>query len=180
MSHESTVMTAQPVPVRAHGTVVRRLGHWTQARHFDVRASRASVLLDLRSPQIPVGDIEVDLDVDHAVVRLLVPEGAVIDSDEARRVGRCRVKDWMAGTARGSGGSSPRAGTAGGSGGSSAGAGTAGGRRIVLGGEMRHGEVRVYRGGIAMVMAMCSREYLADARQARREGRLPIIDDPSR
>ncbi len=45
---------------------------------------------------------------------------------------------------------------------------------------MRHGEVRVYRGGIAILAAMGSREYLADARQARREGRLPTTCDPSR
>jgi len=142
-------------PIRAHGTVIRRLGHWTNAQHLDVRASRGSVTLDLRSPQIPAGDIHVDLDIDHAVVRLLVPDGAVVDGDEVRRVGRGRVKDWT-GTA------------------------AAGGRRIVLGGEMRSAEVRVYRGGIAILAAMCSREYVADALQARREGRYPTIDDPAR
>jgi hypothetical protein len=170
MNSQAMVMTdladTQPVPIRAHGAVMRRLGHWTRSRQFDVRASRGVVTLDLRSRQIPAGDIEIHLDIDHAVVRLLVPEGAVVDSDEVRRVGRGRVKDWFY-PAGGSGGSSPRA-------------GTAGGRRIVLGGEMRHGEVRLYRGGIAILAAMCSREYVTDARQARREGRLPIIDDPSR
>ena len=146
---------AETVPVRAHGTVTRRLGHWTSARHLDVRASRGSVLIDLRSPQIAAGDIRVDLDIDHAVVRLLVPDGAVIDGDEVRRVGRGRVKDWT-------------------------GTPAAGGRRIVLGGEMRRAEVRVYRGGVAILVAMGSREYLADALQARREGRFPTIDDPGR
>ena len=98
---------------------------------------------------------EIDLDLDHAVVRLLVPDGAGVDSDDLRRIGRCRVIDWT-------GTPSP------------------GGRRIVLGGELRGAEVRVYRGGIAILAAMCSREYIADARQARREGRFPTIDDPSR
>lgn len=147
--------TPQPVPIRAHNTVVRQLGHWTQERQLDVRASRGSVLLDLRSPQIPAGDIEVHLDIDHATVKLLVPDGAVIEDGEARRIGRCRVKDWT-GTA------------------------APGGRRIVLGGELRHSEVRVHRGGIAILSAMCSREYVADALRARREGRYPTIDDPSR
>jgi hypothetical protein len=142
-------------PVRAHSTVTRRLGHWTTARHLDVRASGGAVLLDLRSPRIPAGDIRVELDIDHAVVRLLVPEDAVIDGDDVRRVGRGRVKDWT-------------------------GMAAPGGRRIVLTGEMRDAEVRVYRGGVAILAAMCSREYVADALQARREGRLPIIDDPTR
>lgn len=149
----TTVM--ETAKIRAHGTVARRLGHWTSASHLDVRASRGSVLVDLRSPQIPDGDIRIDLDVDHAVVKLLVPEGAIVDSDELRRVGRGRVKDWT-------------------------GAASADGKRIVLGGELRRAEVRVYRGGLAILTAMCSREYVADALQARREGRLPIIDDPSR
>ena len=149
----TTVMETERV--RAHSTGTRRLGHWTTARHLDVRASRGGVLLDLRSPRIPAGDIRVELDLDHSVVRLLVPEGAVIDGDEVRRVGRGRVKDWT-GTA------------------------APDGRRIVLTGEMRSAEVRVYRGGLAILAAMCSREYVADALCARREGRRPTIDDPTR
>ncbi len=147
--------TEQPIPIRAHSTVVKRLGRWTEQRRFDVRASRGSVVLDLRSPQIPAGDIEISLDVDHAVVKLLVTDGAVIEHGDLRRVGRCAVKDWT-------------------------GSATAGGRCIVLTGELRSAEVRVHRGGIAILSAMCSREYLADARQARRDGRYPTIDDPSR
>jgi hypothetical protein len=145
----------QPVPIRAHGTVVKRLGHWTQQRHIDVRASRATIVLDLRSGQIPAGDIEVSLDVDHATVKLLVAESAVIDHDDLRRIGRCAVTDWTVTPA-------------------------AAGRHIVLTGELRSAQVRVQRGGIAMLSAMCSRAYLADAVQARREGRFPTIDDPTR
>jgi hypothetical protein len=150
----------QIIPVRAHGTVVKQLGHWTRARKFDVRASRGSVVLDLRSPQITAGhvgagDIEVRLDIDHAVVKLLVPDGAIVDDGDARRIGRCRVKDWT-------------------------GTGAPGGCRIVLTGEMRGAEVRIHRGGVAILSAMCSREYVADALRARREGRFPTIDDPSR
>lgn len=149
----TTVMESEKIT--AHGTVARRLGHWTSARHLDVRASRGSVLVDLRSTQIPAGDIHIDLDIDHAVVKLLVPDDAVVDSDDLRRIGRGKVKDWT-GTAM------------------------TDGRQIVLRGEMRSAEVRMYRGGIAILTAMRSREYVADARRARREGRLPIIDDPSR
>jgi hypothetical protein len=147
--------TEQVVQIRAHGTVAKRLGHWTDRQEFDVRASRGTVVLDLRSPQIPAGDIEISLDADHAVVKVLVNDGAVIDHGDVRRIGRGRVKDWT-------------------------GSGAAGGRHIVLTGELRNAEVRVHRGGIAILSAMCSREYLADARQARREGRFGAIDDPSR
>jgi hypothetical protein len=148
-------LAADTERIRAHGTAAKRLGHWTTARHLDVRASRSAVVLDLRSPRIAAGDIEIDLDIDHAMVKLLVPDGAVMDSDEARRVGRGRVKDWT-GTA------------------------APGGRRVVLRGDLRDAEVRIHRGGIAILSAMVSREYLADALQARREGRFPTIDDPSR
>lgn len=145
----------EPVPVAAHNAVEKRLGHWTRERHFDVRASRGSVVLDLRSPQIAAGEINISLDIDHAMVKLLVPADAVIEHWGARRIGRCRVKDWT-------------------------GTGEPAGRRIVLTGELRRAEVRVHRGGIAILSAMCSREYLADALQARRQGRYPTIDDPSR
>lgn len=147
--------TEQPVAIRAHSTVVKRLGHWTDRREFDVRTSRGTVVMDLRSPRIPAGDIEISLDADHAIVKLLVSDGAVVEHEDVRRVGRGRVKDWT-GTA------------------------AADGRRIMLTGELRNAEVRVHRGGIAILSAMCSREYLADARQARREGRFPTIDDPTR
>ncbi len=160
MTTETNVTTTpqapahEPVRIRAHHAVTRKLGHWTTARSLDVRASRANVVLDLRSSRIEPGDIEIQLDIDHATVKLLVTEGTVIDHDEVRRVGRYRVSD--------------RAGT------------DVPDRRIVLLGEMRNAEVRVRRGGMAILSAMCTREYLADALQARREGRYPVIDDPAR
>jgi hypothetical protein len=155
LADSTRAVAFEPIPVTAHNAVVKRLGHWTRERQFDVCASRASVVIDLRSPEIAAGDIEISLDIDHAVVKLLVPDDAVVEHGAIRRVGRGRVKDWT---------------------------GTAGpdGRRIVLTGEMRRAEVRVHRGGIAILSAMCSREYLADALQARGEGRYPTIDDPSR
>ena len=151
-----TGLPGMAVPVRAHGRLVKKLGHWTTARQFDVRASRGVVVLDLRSPQLAAdGAIEVSLDIDHATVKLLVPDGAGIDDGNVRRIGRCRVTDWT-------------------------GVSTDGGRRIVLTGEMRRAEIRVHRSGVAILSAMCSRAYLADALRARREGRYPAIDDPTR
>lgn len=133
--------------IRAHGAVVKKIGPWTTARHFDVRASRGQVVLDLLLPRIEPGDIEIQLDIDHAVVKPFVPDGANIDSDDLRRIGKGRVKDWT-------------------------GTGDPFGRRLKLVGELRKGEVRVHRGGVAILSTLLSRQHLRDVRQAHREGRL--------
>ena len=145
---------ATAVRIPANYTTVKRLGHWTTERQFQVRAHRGSVVLDLRSPQIPDGDIEIDLDLDHAMVKLLVPDDAQVDDWNLRRTGRGRVKDAECPA-------------------------VPGGRRIVITGQMRHSEIRVNRGGIAVLSAMCSREFLADLRQAHREQRMPTVADPA-
>jgi hypothetical protein len=66
---------------------------------------------------------------------------------------------------------------------------------VRIGGEMRSSELRINRGGIAIVSAMLTSEYLADLRRAfranhvasladvrtaYREGRWTTIDDPGR
>jgi hypothetical protein len=112
-------------------------------------------VIDLRSPRIPDGDIEIDLDLDHATVKLLVAEDAVIDSWDLAWTGRGRVKQTYHHNPPGVG------------------------RRIRLIGHARHGEVRVYSGGIARLSAICSREYLADARRAHAQGGVPTLDDPA-
>jgi len=109
-------------------------------------------VLDLRSPQIPAGDIEVDVDLDHATLKLLAPEDAVVDDWNLQRIGRGRIKDTEAPNAPG-------------------------GRRIVVTGQLR-GEIRVHRGGFAVLSAIFSREFLADLRRARKQGRTPTVADP--
>jgi hypothetical protein len=156
----TTVQTTSPeaesmAAIRAHSSVVRKLGHWTTARRFDVRASRGTVLLDLRSSRIEAGEIEIRLDIDHALVKLLAPEDAIIDHDDVRRVGRCGFVDW-------SGAPAPT------------------GRRIRIVGEMRRAELRVNRGGIAIVAAMLTREYVDDLRRAFRENHITSIKDLQR
>jgi hypothetical protein len=146
------------------------MGHWTTARRFDVRASGSSVILELRSPRIEPGDIVINLDIDRSMVKLLVPEGAIVDDGDLRRVGRCGRVDWS-GTAEPSG------------------------RVIRILGEMRRSELRINRGGIAIVSAMLTGEYVADLRRAfrdnhigslkdmqdaYREGRWTTIEDPGR
>lgn len=160
----------ETVRIAAHNRSARRLGDWTTARRFDVRASHGSVVLELRGPSIEPGDIEVRLDVDRAMVKLLVPDDAVVDHDDVRRVGRCGFVDR--------GGSPAPA-----------------GRLVRVTGEMRRSELRINRGGFAIVSAMLTREYLADlrrafhenrvsslgdAQEAYRDGRWTTIDDPGR
>ena len=167
---ESLPATEQTVKITAHKSSVRRLGHWTTARRFDVRASESSVILELRSPRIETGDIQVNLDIDHSMVKLLVPEDTIIDAGDLRRVGRCGYVDWSGAPGRA-------------------------GRVIRVVGEMRRSELRINRGGVAIVSAMLTGEYLADLRNAfrtnhitslkevqdaYREGRWTTIEDPGR
>ena len=145
---------AGPVQIPAYGTITKKLGNWTTARHFEVRAHRGHAVLDLRSPQIPAGDIAVDVDIDHARLVLLVPDDAVLDDWNLHRHGRSTVKDPEGGHAAGT-------------------------RRIAVTGQVRSGEIRVRRGGLAVLTAMCSREFLADARRARKDGGVPTVADPA-
>jgi hypothetical protein len=140
--------------VQAHYTTTKRLGNWTESRSFEIRGRRGATVLDLRSPRIPEGDIEIRVDLDHAMVKLLVAEDAVIDHWDLDWQGRGKVKD-------------------------SCGRG-AGGRRIRLVGDIRHGEIRVHRGGVATLSAMFSRAYVEDVKRANREGGMPTVDDPAR
>jgi hypothetical protein len=133
----------------------KRLGNWTAARAFEVRSRYGQVVIDLRSVQIPDGDIEVALDLDHSTIKLLVAEDAVIDQWDLAWTGRGKVKQTYHHNPAGTG------------------------RRIRLTGQVRQGEVRVHSGGIARLSAMASRQYLADARRAHAEGGTPTLDDPA-
>ena len=133
--------------IRAHNDSIRRTGPWTTARRFDVRASGSSVVLDLLLPELEDGDIEIALDLNRSSLKLLVPDGAIVDADELRRVGRGRVKDWTGMSAEG-------------------------GHRIRIGGEMRDSEVRVNRGGVAILQTMLTREGRRHVRAAHDQGRL--------
>ena len=148
--------TASPIQIHADHSSQKRLGTWTTARVFQVRARHGQVVIDLRSPQIPDGDIEVDLDVDHATIKLLVAEDTVIDAWDLAWTGRGKVKQTYHHNPGGTG------------------------RRVRLAGQARHGEVRVHSGGIARLSAMRTREYLADARRAYTHGGTPTLDNPAR
>lgn len=140
--------------IRVDHSLVKKLGHWTTAQTIDVRARYGAAVLDLRSSLIPEGDVEIHLAVDRGMVKLLVPEGTVIDTDDLQWIGRGRVKDWTGSPA-------------------------SDGRRVRLIGAIRNGEIRVHRGGIALLSALFSRAFLDDCIRAHRTGTQPTVLDPS-
>lgn len=150
----TSLTSTDVVHVQAHYSTNRHLGHWTTGRRFAVRAVRGQVVLDLRSPRIPPGDLEVEILADHAMVKLLVPEDAMVDHWGLQIAGRGRVKDGPVQQTESS-------------------------RRITLTGRLQHAEVRIRRGGVAVIAAMLTREYVADVRQAHRDGTIPTLADPA-
>jgi hypothetical protein len=139
-----SITTESPVQIHADHITVRHLGNWTTASRMHVRARGGSVLLDLRSPELP-DEVEVHVEADRAAVKLLVPEDATVDQWDLQWTGRGKVEDWQA-------------------------AGTADGRRIRLTGTAARSEIRVNRGGVATLFALLTREGLADARRAHQAG----------
>lgn len=150
-----TITQTAPVRITAHRSVTKRLGNWTTARTFDVRAHRGLAVVDLRSPGLDDGDLEVAVGLDRAVLKLLVPDDAAVDDWNLRRTGRSKVSDPEAPETAG------------------------GGRRVVVTGQLRDAEIRVRRGGVAVLSAMFSREYLADLRRAHKSGTQPTVADPA-
>ena len=152
----STMTTEAGTVERLHADhgVTKRLGRWTSASQFDVRVRYGVLVLDLRSPEIE-GDVEIRLDLQRSTVKLLLAEDDQVDHTALGWTGRGRVKDDQR---------------------------TAGlaGRRIHLAGHASNSEIRVHRGGIAILSAMFSRAFIQDLRQARKNGGYPTVDDPTR
>ncbi|MBU3059959.1 hypothetical protein KO481_00220 [Nocardia sp. NEAU-G5] len=147
--------TATPVRIHVDHEATKRLGDWTSEKQFDVTARWGFVVLDLRSPLIEGDeDIEVNVNLDHGTIKLLVPDDAVIDQTGLQWTGRGRVKDFAR----------PN---------------DAAGRVIRLTGTCTSSEFRVHRAGVAVLSALFSREFFEDARRARREGRTPTLIDPA-
>jgi hypothetical protein len=118
--------------IQSDHTVTKRLGNWTRSNFFQVRARKGTVILDLRSPEI-AGDIELDVDLQRAVLTLLVTDDASVDHWDLRFSAKGRVKDDQA---------------------------AAGGHRIRLAGAAADSQIRIRRGGLAELTAMSSRDSL--------------------
>lgn len=143
--------TLQTERVEAFYTATKKLGRWTGANHFEVRARRGYAVLDLRAVD---GDIEVRVDTERSAIKLLVPENAVIDQWDLRVTGRrSRVKDWTRTPDQA-------------------------GPRVRLVGELRNGEIRVTRGGVATLSAMLTREFINDCIESHRNATTPTVHDP--
>ena len=152
----STMTTEVGTVERLHADhgVTKRLGRWTSASQFEARVRYGVLVLDLRSPEIQ-GDVTIRLDLYKSTVKLLLAEDDQVDHADLGWTGRGRVKDDQR-TAE------------------------PGGRRILLTGNVSNGEIRVHRGGIAILSAMLSRAFIQDVRQARKNGGYPTVDDPTR
>ncbi|MEU1528483.1 hypothetical protein [Streptomyces fagopyri] len=137
--------------------LVKHLGHWTEAGQFEIKARHGAVVLDLRSPGLP-DDIEIHLDMERAMVKLLVDDGTSIDHWNLRWTARGKIK--------GSPSASTRDAVA--------------GRRVRLSGSATNSEIRIQRAGIANLSAMFSRAYVQDVCRAYKSGAVPTIDDPAR
>ncbi|MFI2738476.1 hypothetical protein [Streptomyces sp. NPDC018711] len=135
--------------------LVKHLGDWTEAGRFEVKARHGTAVLDLRSPGLP-DDVEIHLDMDRAVVKLLVDDATAVDHGSLRWTARGKVKDSPPSSTRD----------------------TAAGRRVRLSGSATNSEIRVHRGGVAILSAMFSRAYFQDVRRAHRSGGVPTIHDP--
>ncbi len=152
----STMTTEAGTAERLHvdHDVIKCLGRWTSASRFDVRARSGVLVLDLRSPEID-GDVEIRLDLHRSVVKLLLAEGDQVDHWDLGWTGRGQLKDDQRPA-------------------------VPAGRLIRVAGDADNSEIRVHRGGMAVLSAMFSRAFVQDLRQARKNGGYPTVDDPAR
>ncbi|MCZ0983022.1 hypothetical protein O1L60_39765 [Streptomyces diastatochromogenes] len=155
--------------------LVKHLGNWTEAGHFEIKARHSTAVLDLRSPDLP-DDVEIHLDIDRAMVKLLVDDATVIDHGNLRWTARGKVKDSQSSPPPSPSPSPSSTSTST----STSAHDTSAGRRVRLSGSATNSEIRVHRGGVAILSAMFSRAYVQDVRRAYRNGGVPTIDDPRR
>jgi hypothetical protein len=148
----NTTEMLPPQLIHADHEIVKHLGHWSTASSFDVRARYASVVIDLRSPQL-AADLVVHLELTHASITILTDERAAIDARNISWLGKGRVKNFEP---------SEKVGT------------------VTITGTAEDSEIRIQRAGVAQLTAMLSRAYLAELAQTRKTGVYPTVDDPQR
>jgi hypothetical protein len=144
----TTSTTNRTERIHADHAVAKRFGDWTRADRIEIRARGGLAVLDLRSPDLP-DDIEIQLGLSRATVKLLVPDDTTVDHWDLRWTAKGRVKDaqWPEASA------------------------TPANRRIRLVGSAADSEIRVHRGGVAIVTAMLSQEGFQELRRTQAQGR---------
>lgn len=136
--------TAPAEHIHADHMAVKHIGDWTTSGRFEIRARSGLVVLDLRSDRLPE-EIEIRLDLRRATVRLLVDVDAVIEHGDLNWTGRGKVKDAQ---------------------GPAMSQGATANRRVTLVGCVDSGEIRVNRGGIAILAALTDRAHRQEMRRA--------------
>jgi len=86
-----------------HG-MTKRLGHWTSANQFQVKARSGALVIDLRSPRIQ-GDVEIRLDLHRSMVKILLAAGDQVDHWDLSWTGKGRIKLDVGGPCDSAGGS---------------------------------------------------------------------------
>lgn len=142
--------------IHSDHSIVKHLGNWTEAGRFELKVRHGAAVLDLRSPGLP-DDIEIHIDMDRAMVKLLADDNTAVDHWNLTWTARGKIKDSRSSTGD-----------------------KAAGRRIHLSGSATNSEIRIQRGGIAILSAMFSRAYVQDVLRAHKTGGVPTIDDPAR
>jgi hypothetical protein len=175
---EATAASEEVVRIYVDHESLKRLGAWTEAGRFAVSARYGAVTLDLRGLRLPK-ELDIELCMDRAVVKLLLPEDAVVDHRDIAWSGRGRVKD--AGNVKDMQAQGQNAAAAADGAAADTATGTAAEpTRVRLHGSAQQSEIRVQRGGMAQLTAICSREFVQDALRARKAGTFPTVDDPTR
>jgi hypothetical protein len=101
-------------------------------------------MLDLRSEEIPA-DVEVRVDLDRGALKLLLPADVSVDHWGLDWTGKGRIKDME-------------------------GAAGDAGRVVRIVGSAANSEIRINRGGVAQLFAMCTRAGFAELRRAHKAG----------
>ena len=148
--------------IRADHEIIKRLGDWSGAGAFAVRARRASVVVDLRSARLPE-QLSVDVRLVGAGLTLLVADATPVDAFAIVWSGKGRVKD-PARTEQGGRALGIDVALA----------------AVVVTGQASSSAIRVLRGGSAQLVAMASKEYRNELARTRSDGTYPSVDDPRR
>ncbi|MBB5960531.1 hypothetical protein FHS29_007159 [Saccharothrix tamanrassetensis] len=93
---QTAAVAERPVELRATMSTVRRKGTWVVPRTLVVHSRMGTTDLDFRQATIPHAVVDIELDVAAGSVKLVLPEGATVDTD-AVQVAVGSIKDKVGG-----------------------------------------------------------------------------------